>query len=143
MKLKVVPEPSERWTTAMVVAGRLTPGLSSAIAGSFQFLTLPAIDVGEQRTGELELARLEAGDVHDRDDAADHDRELREACSSASSSDVERLVGRAEVDRAGLDLRDAAAGADRLIVDRRCRPASDSPPPRPRERDRRRSSRRR
>src|SRR5690606_26242045 len=30
---------------------------------------------------------------------------------------VERLVGRAEVDRAGLDLGDAAARADRPVID--------------------------
>src|SRR5260221_8387739 len=34
----VVPDPSERWATAMAVAGSLAPGLSAAIALSFQVL---------------------------------------------------------------------------------------------------------
>src|SRR5262245_48140715 len=38
VKLLVVPEPSERCATVMFVLGRLTPGLSAAMAGSFHFL---------------------------------------------------------------------------------------------------------
>ena len=38
MKLLVVPEPSERCTTAIAVLGRVTPGLSAAIFGSFHVL---------------------------------------------------------------------------------------------------------
>ena len=41
MKALVVPEPSERWTTAMAVSGRVTPALFAAIAGSFHFVILP------------------------------------------------------------------------------------------------------
>ena len=52
----------------------------------------------------------------DRNDAADHDGKLRETRLRKLFA-RQRLVGRAEIDRAGLDLRDAAAGADRLIVD--------------------------
>src|SRR5438445_1592333 len=37
----VVPDSSERWTIVMFVDGRLTPGFSFAIAGSFHFLILP------------------------------------------------------------------------------------------------------
>ena len=37
----VVPEESERWTTVMLVLGRLMPGLSALIAGSSQVLILP------------------------------------------------------------------------------------------------------
>src|SRR5205807_10469734 len=37
----VVPEESERCTTVIEVLGRLAPGLSALIAGSFQALTLP------------------------------------------------------------------------------------------------------
>src|SRR5262249_21359352 len=47
---------------------------------------------------------------------ADHDRELAQAGVGEVLA-VERLVGRAEVDGRGLDLRDAAAGTDRLVVD--------------------------
>ena len=42
MKLLVVPEPSERCTGVMAVLGRLTPGLSAAMAGSFQVLMAPS-----------------------------------------------------------------------------------------------------
>ena len=37
----VVPEPSERCTTTMSVAGNETPAFTLAIAGSFHFVTLP------------------------------------------------------------------------------------------------------
>src|SRR5262245_20218306 len=37
-KFSVVPEPSARRATTIAVSGRVTPGLSAAIAGSFQFL---------------------------------------------------------------------------------------------------------
>ena len=39
-KFAVVPEESERTARVIGVLGRLTPGLSAAIAGSFQFLIL-------------------------------------------------------------------------------------------------------
>ena len=41
VKPAVVPEESERWTTAMLVLGRLMPELSALIAGSFQVLIWP------------------------------------------------------------------------------------------------------
>src|SRR5262245_27256299 len=42
VKLSVVPESSERWIVAICRFGRVTPGLSFAMAGSFQFLIVPA-----------------------------------------------------------------------------------------------------
>ncbi len=41
MKPEVVPEESERCITVIAVLGRLTPGLSALISGSFQLLILP------------------------------------------------------------------------------------------------------
>ncbi len=41
MKLNVVPEPSERWTTVIDVPGRLRPVLSFVIAGAFHFVIFP------------------------------------------------------------------------------------------------------
>src|SRR5919197_4098673 len=38
VKLLVVPEPSERCATVIALSGRLTPGLSAVMAGSFHFL---------------------------------------------------------------------------------------------------------
>src|SRR5690348_7814826 len=40
VKLLVVPEPSERWATTIAVLGRVTPGLSAAMAASFHVLTV-------------------------------------------------------------------------------------------------------
>src|SRR5260370_15514045 len=41
VKMYVVPEPSERWTTVIGVEGRLTPGLSALISALFQAESLP------------------------------------------------------------------------------------------------------
>src|SRR4051794_15991090 len=41
VKLLVVPEPSERCTTTIGVAGRVLPALSATIAASFQVVILP------------------------------------------------------------------------------------------------------
>ena len=41
VKPLVVPDESERCTMVIDVLGRLTPGLSLAIAGSFHFLIVP------------------------------------------------------------------------------------------------------
>ena len=40
MKLYVVPEPSERWTTVIDVPGRFLPLLSFSIAGAFHLIPL-------------------------------------------------------------------------------------------------------
>ena len=41
MKFDVVPEPSLRWATTIGVLGRVAPGLSAAMAGSFQVVISP------------------------------------------------------------------------------------------------------
>ena len=41
VKPAVVPDESERCTTVIAVLGRLMPGFSDLIAGSFQVLILP------------------------------------------------------------------------------------------------------
>src|SRR5450631_3592585 len=41
VKFSVVPDSSERKKTLMAVAGRVTPGLMAAIAGSFQVVMTP------------------------------------------------------------------------------------------------------
>ena len=40
-KFEVVPEPSDRTATVIAVLGRVTPGLSAAIAASFQVVMEP------------------------------------------------------------------------------------------------------
>src|SRR5450759_2088033 len=42
VKMLVVPEPSDRCTTLISVAGRVTPALAAAIDGSFHFVILPS-----------------------------------------------------------------------------------------------------
>ena len=42
MKFSVVPESSARCTGVTARSGRVTPSLSAAIAGSFQFVIVPA-----------------------------------------------------------------------------------------------------
>ncbi len=63
----------------------------------------------------MQLAGLDARHVEGRDDAADDRGELIEA-RGVQVLELQRLVGGAEVDRLGLDLLDAAARADRLVV---------------------------
>ena len=41
VKMLVVPEPSDRCTTLISDAGRVTPALAAAIAASFHFVILP------------------------------------------------------------------------------------------------------
>ena len=73
------------------------------------------IDLGERRAVEHEFARLDAFEVHDRNDAAHDRRELHKAVLLEFFA-RQRLVGSAERDGVGFDLLDAAARADRLIV---------------------------
>ena len=72
-------------------------------------------DVGQNLARQLELAGGNALDVVDGDHAAHHGRELDEAVLLQLFA-LQRSIGRAEIDRLGADLADAAAGADRLIV---------------------------
>src|SRR5690606_13597122 len=73
-------------------------------------------DVGQGRAVELHRPGTHAFEVDDRDHAADHRRELGEA-GLLQFLRRQRLVAGAEVDGAGLDLGDPAAGADRLVID--------------------------
>src|SRR6058998_1808486 len=77
---------------------------------------LAEIDVAEHVTSELDLAGLDALDVDHRHHAADHGGELQQAVL-AQVIVLQRHVGSTEVDRLGLDLADAGARADRLVVD--------------------------
>src|SRR5690606_41291617 len=73
-------------------------------------------DVGENQAGQTQLTAADAFDVDHRDHAADRGRELGQARGGQLVAG-QRLVGGAEIDGAGLDLGDAAAGTDRLVVD--------------------------
>src|SRR5690606_25051122 len=74
------------------------------------------VDVGDDRPGQSQLAAADAFDVDHRHDAADGRRELDEAGFGELFA-RQRLVGGAEIHGARLDLGDAAAGTDRLVVD--------------------------
>ena len=113
----VVPEPSERCTTVMSVAGSVTPGFSFAIAGSFHFVILPR--KMSARTGPVNFSSaLTLGNVVDGHDGAEHRREVQDLAGRRLQLLVgHRAVGRAEEHRLVGDLPDAAARADRLVVD--------------------------
>ena len=113
--MKVVPEPSERCTTAIACFGSLTLGLSFAIAGSFQLLILPrkilaSVGPSSMSSPGLMPSRLTTGTTPPMTVGN---------CTRPSFVEVlalQRRVGGAEVDGLGLDLLDAAARADRLVV---------------------------
>src|SRR3984885_4836234 len=72
-------------------------------------------DLGDRRTVERDVTRLDAGQVQDRNDGAVDDGKLHEAVLGAIVR-AHRLVGGAEGHGLGDDLLDAAARTDRLIV---------------------------
>ena len=73
-------------------------------------------DVRQRRPVEDELVRADAVEIDDWHVAADDRRELHQA-RSRQILRLERHVRGAESDGLRLDLLDAAAGADRLIVE--------------------------
>ena len=76
---------------------------------------LAEVDVGGDRPGQLHLARGDAVDVDHGDDSAHDGRKLHQAFRLQFVA-LERHVRRAEVDRLCLDLLDAGARADRLVI---------------------------
>ena len=64
--MKVVPEPSERWTTAIACDGSLAFGLSLAIAGSSHLVISPSkilasVSPSSVRSPDLTPSRLTTG----------------------------------------------------------------------------------
>ena len=116
MKLKVVPEPSERWATTIGGGGQRQRGIERLDRRIVPRGDGAHEDAGERLAVEHEVARLDAVDVDDRHDAAHHHRELHEAVLGEVVVG-ERLVGGAEGHGLGFDLLDAAARTDRLVVE--------------------------
>src|SRR5258706_12568630 len=85
------------------------------------FLDLAEIDVCENRTGKLDLTRLDSGEVDHGNIAAYHRRKLYEAALFQLFR-LERHVRGAKIDGLVLDLPDAAAGAHGLEVEVVARP---------------------
>ena len=79
------------------------------------FGDLAQIDVRKHGAGQLELARLDALQVDDRHIATDDRRKLQQPIL-VEFLGLERHVRRSEIHGLVLDLLDAAAGADRLVV---------------------------
>ena len=77
---------------------------------------LAQIDVGQHGAGQLQLTRLDAGQIDHRHNPADHRGELLQAVLF-QVFDRKRHVGSTEIHGLGGDLLDPAAGADRLVVD--------------------------
>ncbi len=73
------------------------------------------IDVGQHRTGQLQLVRLHAGQVDDDVDPADHGGKLHQLVFGELVG-RHRHVGSAEIDRAVVDLVDARTRPDGLVV---------------------------
>ncbi len=72
-------------------------------------------DAGQRRAIEHEFSRRHAFHIHNRHNAAHHHRKLNQAMLVEIRT-LERSIGGAERHRLGLDLFDAAARTDRLIV---------------------------
>ncbi|MCY1515388.1 hypothetical protein D9M68_499720 [compost metagenome] len=77
---------------------------------------LAQVDVAQHLAVELQLARLDAGDVDHGDHAADDGGELHQALGLQFVV-LQGRVRRAEIDGLGFDLLQASARTDRLVVD--------------------------
>ncbi len=100
------------------VLGRQIRARIQALDGVVIPLRDPAqVDVRKQLAGEVKIAG-HAGDVVDRNDAAEDRRQVGDAEAGRGDLLIGHGAGRgAEEDRAGAELADAAARADGLIVD--------------------------
>ena len=97
------------------LARQLGIGIELFDRGVVPGLDVAEEDLGERRTVEDQFAGLYAVEIDDRHDAAHDHRKLREA-GFVELLARQRRVARAEGNGLGLDLLDAAARADRLIV---------------------------
>ena len=115
--MSVVPLPSERCTTTIGWSGSLTPGFAAVMRGSFHFVILPRKMSASTSGVKLQLRVARAG-CRSRTTAPS----TVGMWSSCAGRLLELLVGHgpvggAEVDGPLGDLPDAAARADRLVVE--------------------------
>src|SRR4029450_6263092 len=113
VKLLVVPEPSERCATVIDVSGRLTPGLSLAIAGSFHFMILAWKMLASVSGLSCNLSTPDRL-VGDGDRPA-HRRHVHERAGRHAVGVLDRAVGTGEVGQSLAELLLAGAGADRVV----------------------------
>ena len=124
MKFSVVPDSSERLTGVMRVSGSSTPGLSAAIALSFQ-LVISWLKIFARVSG-VELQVFDAGEVVDDRDRRDVVRDLDQFARCAALFGLfefaffgrEGGVAAGVGDAAGDELFATAAGPDRVVGDR-------------------------
>ena len=74
------------------------------------------VDISQQFPAQLQLSRTDAGNVDHRHHAADDHGKLDQTVL-VQVLGFERLIRSAEIHGLGLDLGDAAAGADGLVID--------------------------
>ena len=98
-----------------VLIGQLNAFVQRGDRGRIPLGDLAKINIGDHRAGEAYTARLDALNIHHRHDTAHDHRELHEAFFFQLLGS-ERRIGRAEIDRLGGNLLDAATRPDRLIV---------------------------
>ena len=110
-----IVERAEAWPGRAVDEAR-EPGVLGHTVGIARHLGRDDLRDAEGRAIEREVAGLDAFEVDDGDDGAHHHRPLGEAVLLEFGFG-QRHVGRAEGDGPGLDLLDAGAGTDRLIIE--------------------------
>ncbi len=116
--MNVVPDPSERWTTMISSAGRLTPGFSGADPPSFQRVIRPRKMSARSSPSKSSAVLPMRGQVVGHTHRAEHGGHVHDVALYGGDLLVgHRPVGGAEVHRALGKLTDAAAGPDRLVVD--------------------------
>ena len=118
--MKVVPLPSERWTTTISLFGSFTPGLSAAIAWIVPLGDRAQKNAGHRVAGVKFRSCGHAREIVVATTAPSTVGKCRTGIFSVASADSvvgHRHVGRAEIHRPGGQLPDAAAGPDGLIVD--------------------------
>ena len=95
---------------------QLRVGIDSDDGRVIPFSDLAEINVGEERSREAKLPGIEPFDVVNRDHPANDNGELREA-SLGKLVRCQWRIGSPKINRSRLDLGDAAARPDGLVVD--------------------------
>ena len=95
---------------------KLQAGVKLGYRRVIPLLDLAQINIGQHGARDFHLARFDSLDVDDGDHAAHDHRPLHQAFLGQFVR-FKRHVGRAEINRFGLDLLDAAARPDGLIVE--------------------------
>ena len=116
VKLKVVPELSERTTTVIGMSGSSTSAFAAAMRWSFQLVIVAEEDLRIDVARQLQLG--DTGQVVGQNDFARGHRQQHDALLDLGDFLVgHRGVAGGEVDDAVDEILDAGAAALRLVVD--------------------------